>query len=325
MPLRKRKNIHFNTQKMEAFSPKLDKISENIIYLLSLDSRKTISALAAELNLSRKIVEHRVNKLFHQKYITPLAVTNEANRIYFTVLVKLRTIDESIVGKVQQLPGLLKLKETLGLYDLSLLFNIDAQTGMEDTISELSTILDNKILSYEVVFHDFEDTLGYKSFCHDARHLQKYTSLQHKPITLSEKELLVLRAIKNKPLISYIELSQQTSLTYKSLKETQDAILQKGILRFSIDPDYEKLGLNFHNILVKIRLGKRKMFERYIQHHPHIHWVKHSQGRWDYILSVAARNINEFIDVSKKIRADNSNILQDETSLISKVQEMRRH
>lgn len=43
---------------MESFSPKLDNISENIIYLLSLDSRQTVSALANELKLQRKIVEH---------------------------------------------------------------------------------------------------------------------------------------------------------------------------------------------------------------------------------------------------------------------------
>lgn len=310
---------------MDTFSPELDKISENIIYLLSLDSRQTISALANELKLNRKIVEHRVNRLFDEGYIKPLAVTNEMNRIRCTIFVKLQTIDKSVLDKVRKLPGLLKLKETLGIYDLSILFSVYAQKDMEEIISQLSNILHNKILSYEVVSHYFEDTLGYKSFCHDVQHLLKHKLLEPKPILLSEKEAAVLNILKKKPTISYAELSKQTGITYVKLKKIQNSLMQNGLVRFSVDPDYEKLGLQFHNILVKIKLGKKNAFERYLKNHPRIHWVKHSKGRWDYVLSVTAQSINEFIDISKQIRADNTDLILDETSLISKVQETRRY
>ena len=46
---------------------------------------------------------------------------------------------------------------------------------------------------------------------------------------------------------------------------------------------------------------------------------------WDSRQTVSARNINEFIDLSKQIRADNTDLILDETSLISKVQETRRY
>ncbi len=310
---------------METFSLKLDKISENIIYHLSVDSRQTVSALASELNLNRKIVEHRVNKLFREGYIKPLAVTNEINRIRFTVLVKLRTIDESVLERVRRLSGLLKLKETLGIYDLSVLFSVYSQKDREEIISKLSNILHNKIFSYEIVSHQFEDTLGYKSFCHDAHYLQKYRPLIPKPILLSEKETKVLNIFKKKPTISYAELSKQTDITYLKLKEIQNTLVQNDLIRFSVDPDYEKLGLQFHNFLIKIKLGRKDEFESYLKVHPRIHWMKHSQGRWDYVLSVAARSINEFIDINKQIRADNKDLILDETALISKVQETRRY
>lgn len=265
----------------KTFSPNFDKISENLIYLLSLDSRQTVSALAKELKLNRKIVEHRVNRLFGEGYIKPLAVTNEMNRIRFTVFIKLRTIDESVLEKVQKLPGLLKLKETLGIYDLSILFSVYAQKDMEEAISKLSNILHNKILSYEVVSHHFEDTLGYKSFCHDPQYFRKHSLLKPKAIPLAEKEAMVLSVLKKKPIISYAELSKQTGITYVKLKEIQDTLQQNGLIRFSVDPDYDKLGLNFHNILVKIKLGQKEAFEQYLKSHPRVHWIKHSKGRWD--------------------------------------------
>lgn len=310
---------------METFSLKLDKISENIIYLLSLDSRQSTSALAHELKLNRKMVENRVHKLFQQGFIKPLAVTNESNRIRFTVLVKLSRVDEAALSRVRKLPGLLKLKETLGLYDLSALFSVYSAAAMDEAISELSNILHNQIITFDVLSHNFEDTLGYKSFCHDSWHLHKYKLLQPKSISLSDQEMRLLTIMKKKPNISYVDLVRETGSNYGKLKEIETSLIRNGLIRFSVDPDYDKLGLHFHNILTKIKLGKKQLFDAYLQKHPRIHWVKHAKGRWDYVLSVTAQSINEFIDISKQIRTNNNDLLLEETSLISKVQETRKY
>ena len=310
---------------MTTYSPKLDTISENIIYLLSLDSRQSVSALANELKVNRKIVENRVNKLFDEGYIKHLAVTNESNRIRFTVLVKLNKVDEATIHNIKKLKGLLKLKETLGLYDLSILFSVYAQKDMEDAISKLSNILHNKIISFDVLSHHFEDTMGYKSFCHELNHLQKHRLLNPQSCVLSPDESVVLNTIKKNPSISYVDLAKDTGMNYVKLKEIQGKLIQQELVRFSIDPDYDKLGLHFHNILVKIKMGKKEVFDAYLKKHSRIHWVKHSKGRWDYVLSVTARTINEFIDISKQIRTDNNDLILEETSLISKVQETRKY
>lgn len=266
-----------------------------------------------------------MNTLFDEGYIKHLAVTNESNRIRFTVLVKLNKIDETTIHNIKKLKGLLKLKETLGLYDLSILFSVYSQVDMEDAISKLSNILHNKIIAFDVLSHHFEDTMGYKSFCHDLRHLQKHQLLSPKSCVLSNDENVVLNTIKKNPSISYVDLAKETSMNYLKLKEINQKLIQHELVRFSVDPDYEKLGLHFHNILLKIKMGKKKEFDAYLQKHPRIHWVKHSKGRWDYVLSVTARSINEFIDISKQIRTENTDLILDETSLISKVQETRRY
>ncbi len=45
--------------KLQLFSPNLDVISENIIFLLSLDSRQSVSKLAKKLNINRKMYGQR--------------------------------------------------------------------------------------------------------------------------------------------------------------------------------------------------------------------------------------------------------------------------
>ncbi len=311
--------------KVNTFSPKIDKISENIIYLLSLDSRRTISEIAKELKVNRKIVENRYNNLFKKGYIKPLSISNEKNRFRFTILVKLSKFQPDLMEKIKKIKGLLKLKEPLGAYDLSMLFDVYSQKTKDEVVDKVSNLLSESTITFDVVDHDYEDTLGYKSFCHDPKYLTEYVPLQPNGVTLEQKELHVLELIKENPLDSLVSLSKKSKLGYPKLKAIIEKLLENSIIRFSVDPDYNKLGLQFHNILLKIKPGKREQFEAYIHKHPRIHWVKKSLGRWNYILSVTARDINEFIDLSKQIRADNQDIVLEETSLISKIKEARKY
>lgn len=310
---------------METFSPKLDKTSENLIYLLSINSRQTISSLAKELALPRKIIENRTKNLYQKGFIKPLLVTNEASRIRFTVLVKLSRIDNQIIGKIKNLSGLLKLKETLGQYDLSILFDVYSREEADKTIANISKLCHNRIITFDVLFHGFEDTMGYKSFCHNPQFLIAYNRLEPKSATISSPKTEVLNILKKQPNISFVSLSKKTGMGYLKLKEFIDSLASNQIVRFSIDPDYNRLGLEFHNIFVKVNMGKKKEFENYILKHPRIHWIKHCSGRWDYALSIAAKNISEFIDISRQIRTENKNNLLEETSLVSKIQETRRY
>jgi DNA-binding Lrp family transcriptional regulator len=302
----------------------VDQISENIIYLLSLNSRRTITDISKELKVERKIVETRLNNLYRKGFIKPLLISNEPKRVRFTILVKLNKLDEDLIQKIKGIKGLLKLKETLGAYDLSILFDVYSRAEAEETIAKISKLVHNCIITFDVLFHDFEDTLGYKSFCHKDS-LYSYSTLKSGHQQLSDKEEQVLNILKNKPLITFKELSKISKIAFIRLKEIITKLKSEEIIRFSIDPDYSKLGLEFHNNFVKINLNQRKAFDDYILKHPRIHWVKHCSGRWDYVLSIGTRNINEFIDVIRQIRSDNKNIILEETSLVSKIQETRKY
>jgi len=89
------------------FSPKIDEISENIIYLLSLDSRTTITDLAKLLKENRRIVENRVNKLYKQQYIKPLLIYNYKDCIKVTILVKLSSFDKKVIEDIVKLSHVL--------------------------------------------------------------------------------------------------------------------------------------------------------------------------------------------------------------------------
>ena len=126
--------------KYENFSPLLDKTSEDIIYLLSLDSRQSISDLARTLHISRRIVEQRYNKIFAKKYVKPLLIANFANTLKVTVFLKLVPFDTKILEELKKIKSLVKAKETLGQYDLSLLFFPKHKEELDTILHHINTL-----------------------------------------------------------------------------------------------------------------------------------------------------------------------------------------
>ncbi|MBI5390271.1 Lrp/AsnC family transcriptional regulator [Candidatus Woesearchaeota archaeon] len=136
---------------MKTFSPKLDALSENIIYLHSLNSRSTISDLAKKLKVNRKIVEHRTKKLYRNGIIKPLLVYNHRGLTKATILVKLSIFDRQVINAILQLKKLVKLKETLGKYDLSLLVITENQKELDMILSKVNTLLHHRILGSVII------------------------------------------------------------------------------------------------------------------------------------------------------------------------------
>ncbi len=310
--------------KKEQFSPKLDKISENIIFLLSINSRASVSDLAKTLNINRKIVENRVQRLYKNRYIKPLLIYNYPGLLKATVLIKLSCFAQKDIEAIKRLGALIKVKESLGMYDFSLLIIKKDRPGLDLFIQKINKLLHHSLQNMDVVAHDIEDTLGYKSFCGDSRFLSAYDSLQSS-YTLSREDSTLIDILKDDPLMPYKELMKKTGWSYAKIRQSLSTLLRKKVIRFTVDPDYDRLDLEFHNVLAKINLAKSDEFEKYITSHPRIHWMKRGSGKWDYILSIPTRDINEFIDITREIRTANKGILFDFTALISKIHVTRKH
>lgn len=302
------------------FSPKLDGISENIIYLLSLDSRLSITDLAGILKVNRKIVENRAKRLYRSEFIKPLLVVNTKTLLKATILIKLSQFDEEMLLSIKRSNAFVKVKETLGEYDLSLLTMTNNKKEFEEILKKINLQFHDLIINMDVLFHESEDTLGYKSFCHDLRLIERYKILNSdNGYELTMDDAIILEKIKTKPDIKYVQLMVETGKSYQAIKKIISGMAEKQIIRFSVDPDYGRLGLQFHNILVKINLANRDVFEKNVISHPRVHWMKRSTGTWDYVLSVSSRDINEFIEVVRDIRARNKASILNFTTLISHV------
>src|SRR3989344_3830572 len=143
---------------METFSPKLDKISENIIYLLSLDSKTSVSNIARILCKPRKIIENRVKKIFDKGYVKPLLIFNHDNMVRATLFLKLSHVDAKVIEAIRKTSPLIKLKETLGMYDLSILVIANEEEELQRIISQINEKFHDSLQNLELVYRSEEHT-----------------------------------------------------------------------------------------------------------------------------------------------------------------------
>lgn len=306
--------------KNEIFSPLLDEISENIIYLLALDSRTPISDLSRILGIPRRIVEHRVKNLYHKRYIKPLLIFNYPSLQKVTILLKLTHFDKNILQSLVELEKFVKVKETIGEYDISLFFIGDDFSELENVLKKIDVLYHNSIQKLDVIYHDIEDTLGMKSFSHNPDLLRRYTlMIPNKNYAITSEDKKILAVLKEKPILSLKDLAKQTNSSYSLIKDRISILKEQNIIRFSLDPAYHHLGLEFHNLLVKINPAKQHLFENNVIRHSRVHWLKKGAGSWDYILSITSRDINEFIESTREIRTQNKDIIINSTALLSKI------
>ncbi len=293
--------------------------------MLSLDCRQSVSSIARTLRMNRWQAESRIKRLLDNGFVKYMAVNNAPPRIQITILAEVRVLDSELLEKLRALPTLLKLKETLGMYSISILCDVASQNEMNLIVKQVSDILHKNTLRFDVLVHDWEDALGQKSFCHTPHLLNKYSPIRPMKREPAGDETRVLELLRKDTCMSLRRLSERAGLDHKTLKNIMRTLRKDGFLRCTVDPNFHKLGLQFHNLLVKIEPAAVETFENYITTHLRVHWVKHSLGRWDYMLSIVSHNISELIDIIRQIRTDNADILLNDTALISKIQERRKY
>jgi DNA-binding Lrp family transcriptional regulator len=305
------------TQKL-TFSNKLDELSENILYVLSLDSRISLSELASKLGVTRKLVEHRVNYLYENKIISPILIINSKNYKKACVFFRLYDFRQDIFNLVSKMSNLYNVKEALGYYDL--VFDIESKknSDINKKIDKIDDLFHNKIINIDIMNDMTINILGFKCFCHNPSLSRKVKIIDSLNYRINEDDLKLLKILQQNPMASYKEIGISSGWSYVKIREMITHLKKSNVLRFSINIDYRSLGLEYHNILLKVNTGKINEFEKKIIQFPYIFRTKKGSGRWNYVLSICAKDINHFIDITRELRTEIIDYIFDFGTLISR-------
>jgi DNA-binding Lrp family transcriptional regulator len=302
--------------KKEQICPELDDISKNILYLLSLDSRMSVSQMSKSIGVSRKKVDVRVNRLLREKIITPIMISNYQCKI--GVFLRLSSFEKDIIERLKEIENIEEVISSLGYYDFYLVLSSNNDYKIDKVIKKINKIAKGNILNMDILNDLKERRLYYKEFKNTETERQIPIDFENNFSKLNKDQILLLKILKKDPLKDYRGLIISTGWSFKKIKNLLGGLVRERFIKFSIDIDFKKIGLEYNEVLVRINKAIRERFEERLVNNPNIFRIKQGVGRWDYILSFYSADIEQFINLTQDFRIENKEFLLDFNTLILK-------
>ena len=116
----------------------LDKLEQKIIMELQKDARKSFKSIAAKLKVSESTISNRVNRLIEHDILKLEARVNPfrmKSKVVALIGINLKQREhESIIQKIQEIPGVTAVWVTTGKYDLYAEVMVDSINDLNNFI-----------------------------------------------------------------------------------------------------------------------------------------------------------------------------------------------
>jgi len=140
---------------------------------------------------------------------------------------------------------------------------------------------------------------------------------------LSETDKKILRNLQSNPNLTQTEQADETGMSrssyWRHIKEMEDAGI---ILNRHTEFDASKIGLNIRaNCVISLNnhsLETRDLFEKHIQKMANVLECYATSGGKDYMLTVVARDIDDYYELMSSSILDNPTIESAQTSFFMK-------
>jgi len=247
---------------------KLDFFDKKILDLLIGNSSIQLRDLSVKLNRSKSFVNYRINNLLKGgviEKIYPIIDIAKLGVYVFDIFIKTN------MNELQETKFIEFLKAHDEIYYIERLIG-----NYSMRISVLSKSLKNSIDFIKECFKDYADSLEDVTFFIVQSMIKTQNSMfgtikNNKPLTffreitnlsLSEKEMDILRIINDNPRISVLEISSKTGFSREFIDKTIKKFTKEGlIVGYSIDIDTEKFGYISKLILLKLKFLDYENYE----------------------------------------------------------------
>ncbi len=137
----------------------------------------------------------------------------------------------------------------------------------------------------------------HKEFLKAQKHLEQ-------PL-LDEKDVSLLEALRLQGDVSISDLSRHLSLSPLAVENRIRKLILSGVIkRFFPLASLHQLGYQWWKVFLRFRDLNHAKFLTFIHLHPHILWYMRLLGKWDYQISIFARDNAEFHKVVDELRKE---------------------
>lgn len=133
---------------------------------------------------------------------------------------------------------------------------------------------------------------------------------------LDKKDKKILKALDKDARASIASISRKTGIQRDSVHYRINRMKRSGTIRFFhtvLNPSilgceiYSYVNFTLHNLTPE----KEKSMIEHFENNPHIVYAAKTTGKWDFMINIAAEDLNQFDKVLNKLRVDFADIIKE--------------
>lgn len=324
----------FHEQQQEM---KLDVIDRKIVYLLSQNARFSDSSIAKALKTSKEVVHYRIKRMQKEGFLCgfiTLVADRALGQVVNTVDLQLhpgfepaelvqKLVSDSRVSHVKHYNTQLDLQfgvTTNSAHEFAAFFEIfleqhhriikdytisiileESYTGLDfilDGIKDLPLVAERKGSSFQKEFMDAPE--------HD-----------YLP---DEKDRTILNALRLNARLPLLQLAQKVHLAAPSVQRRISAMVQSRVIKAFIPyAQFSYLGYQWHTLHLRTKNLSQEQLLQFLRQHPNGVWLSRRLGKWNYHVTIFARNNTEFNAVVQELcRTFREHIIAYDSSIVFK-------
>jgi DNA-binding Lrp family transcriptional regulator len=290
----------------------LDKKDRELLYLLDVNARASLSQLAKKTSMSKQVVKYRINRLEKSGFIKGYYAMIDHSRlgfISFRIYLKFRNINPKkhniILNYLKKQKPVWAIVNILGKWDIALGVGVgdiyNFYDFWENFLSKyIKNIKDYAISIYSPIYHFTS------SYLVDKKDTSKQRILGGKGKAEFDKiDLKILNELSKNARISLVEISEKINMTAEAIAKRIKKLEKKEIIQgYRAMIDIEKLGYNFYK--TEIRLSKFQSINKlmdFCHSHPNIYQIDKTIGGETLEIEFHVKTLRQMHEIIKQIQS----------------------
>ncbi len=302
---------------------KLDLIDRKILYLLSLNSRFSHTAISNALKIRREVVAYRIKRFAEEDFLHGFFALIDVSKIGYQlnmVYIKLlnTTTTKEIFEYLESIPEITRIKECAGIYDIQIIFSTKNIAKFDESLDVVLTHMSLIIRDYDILRIVEEDYTGLELLLsanersslsikdRKGSSFSKEFSQQSSDVIgdIDDNDKKILRLLQLNANMQILELSKKVKIAPIAITNRLRKLIASGIIRHTYPLfDVSQMGYQWHKVFFQVRDLKKSEFVSYLRNHDNILWYMKLIGKWNYQFSVFARDNIELHTILNDIRS----------------------
>ena len=320
----------------------LDKMNvkdRRILYELSKNGRFSISTIAKQIGVSRDIVSYRLNNMIKNRLVpgfTLFVNTNRLGLIKHIIYIKLQHTgkeENQLINKFIQEEDVVWVATCSGNWDLGIIILSRDLDHFNKTFNKVINICGNNLREYTVETEIEDKFIGLR-FLVDGIKTKEETKKYLKDGFIKElknpsptddpkidsTDIKLINLLMKNSRMPLADICTNLHLSAPSIENRIKKLIKEEIIYgFMTQISFQILGLQWHWILLRTKNlteEREKELKIYLEKHAYITWLVKTIGRWNFQLSVFAKDALHFREILSDLRKEFSDVIADYDSIM---------